>query len=145
MKSSQSWSPSLEEKHLEEDGQKSQLHRAAVSSEELPTPSQRDSPHYRGSRSTPVPQLQKISQKKQTAQSTPFHPPSRNQRQLELMSRALPGIQVVSQIACPVQAKKKGRNLTFVELCLSQLLLQILHVMGRSLKYIQIQQTEMGG
>lgn len=38
--SSQSWSPSLEEKHLEEDGQKSQVHRAGVASEELPTPSQ---------------------------------------------------------------------------------------------------------
>lgn len=78
--------------------------------------------------------LQKMSQKKQAAKGAPFHSPSRNQSQVELMSRALPRIQVVSQIACSVQAKKstkKVRNLTFVKLCLSQLLLEILHVTGR--------------
>lgn len=122
MKSSQSWSPSLEEKHLKEDDQKSQMHRAGISSEELPTPSQSDCSCYRGRRSTRVPQLQKMSQKKGAVEGAPFHSPSRNHSQVELMSRALPGIQVVSQ---------KVRNLTFVKWCLSQLLIEILHVMVR--------------
>lgn len=79
---------------------------AQSSSEELPTPSQSDSPFHRGSRATPVPQLQKMSQNKWAVQGAPFHSPSRNHSQVELMSWALPGIQVVSQTACPVPAEK---------------------------------------
>lgn len=53
-----------------------------------------------------MPQLQKMSQKKWAAKGAPFHLPSKNHSQVELMSRTLPGIQVLSRIACPVQAKK---------------------------------------